>query len=64
MTKEEAEYLSVKIREEEFHYCFKHYSRFGDIKDEKFHELRTAYLKSADELEKYINEQLIEGEDE
>lgn len=59
MTEEEKEnWQSVKYRMEEegFYYCFESYSRFSEIKDEKFHELRLKYLESAKELEKYIND--------
>lgn len=52
--KEEWEYVYYKMMEEGFHYCFKHYSSFEDIKDEEFHRLRTNYLKSANDLEEYI----------
>ena len=45
MKVEDAEYLSIKIRDEGFHYCFKHYSRFEDIDDEEFHKLRKYYLQ-------------------
>jgi hypothetical protein len=47
--------VQYRMREEGFHYCFKHYSRFEEIKDEKFHELRKNYLESAKLLEEYIN---------
>jgi hypothetical protein len=46
--------LNSRMNQEGFHYCFNHYSSFNDIEDEKFHKLRKAYLKAADELEKYI----------
>lgn len=52
---EKFEYLISKMKNEGFHYCFKHYSNFEEIDDDKFHELREKYLKSADELEHYIN---------
>lgn len=52
--KEEWEYVYYKMIDEGFHYCFKHYSSFEDIKDEEFHRLRTNYLKSANDLEEYI----------
>jgi len=48
--------LRSRMNQEGFHYCFKHYSSFTDIEDEKFHKLRKAYLKAADELEKYIKD--------
>ena len=52
--KEEWEYVYRKMLNEGFHYCFKHYSSFKDIKDEEFHRLKTNYLQSANELEEYI----------
>ena len=48
--------LNSRMNQEGFHYCFKHYSSFTDIEDEKFHKLRKTYLKAADELEKYIKD--------
>lgn len=62
---EKFEFLISKIRNEGFHYCFKHYSKFEEIDDDKFHELRENYLKSADELKNYIEtrlEDLLEEE--
>jgi hypothetical protein len=67
MTDEELEnWESVKYRMEEegFHYCFKHYSRFDEIKDIEFHRLRLNYLESSELLEKYINDKYDEGNDE
>ena len=63
--KEEWEYVYYKMMEEGFHYCFKHYSSFEDIKDEEFHRLRTNYLQSTNELEEYISNKYNEevGED-
>jgi hypothetical protein len=52
------EYVRIKMENEGFHYCFKHYSEFKEIKDKKFHELRLAYLEAADALEKYIHSRL------
>lgn len=37
-------------------YAFRSYSSFKHIKDPKFHELREAYVKAANELEDYVNE--------
>lgn len=51
---ENFENLLIRMNQEGFHYCFKHYSNFKEIKDEKFHQLREEYLKSADNLENYI----------
>lgn len=62
--KEEWEYVYIKMIDEGFHYCFKHYSSFEDIKDEEFHRLRTNYLKSANDLEEYIKNKYTEYVDE
>lgn len=62
--KEEWEYVYYKMMDEGFHYCFKHYSSFEDIKDEEFHRLRTNYLQSANDLEEYINNKYNEEVDE
>ncbi len=62
---ENFEYLISKMKNEGFHYCFKHYSSFKEVDDIKFHELRIKYLNAADELENYINsryEELINEE--
>lgn len=46
-----------RMEQEGFHYCFKHYSDFKDvIEDKKFHQLREKYLSSANELETYITD--------
>jgi hypothetical protein len=52
----EMDYVKSTINNEGFDYCFRCYSNFEDIKDEKFHELRKAYLNAAKELEKYVND--------
>jgi hypothetical protein len=52
------QFLKAKMRDEGFHYCFKYYSRFEEIKDERFHELRLSYLKAAKELDDYILKKL------
>jgi len=50
-------YLNAKMRDEGFDYCFRHYSSFEEIKDEKFHELRLRYIQIAEELENYVETQ-------
>jgi len=37
-----------------FDHTFRYYSNFKEVKDEKFHKLREAYLKAAEELTEYI----------
>jgi len=54
------ESVAYRMEAEGFHYCFKHYSTFEEIEDEKFHELRLAYLKAAYELENYVDIKLNE----
>lgn len=57
--------VQYRMREEGFHYCFKHYSNFNEIDDSFFHQLRQNYLLSADMLETYINKcvQILENEE-
>jgi hypothetical protein len=54
--KEKIKMVLYRMENEGFHYCFKHYSNFSDIKDEKFHTLRKEYLKVSKELEDYLND--------
>jgi len=64
MKAQEAEnwtYLDAKMRDEGFHYCFKHYSSFEEIEDEQFHQLRKKYLEVAEQLEKYVNDKFYEA---
>lgn len=45
--------LSI-IDDEGFDYTFMHKSYFMDVKDERFHQLRRAYVDAHRELEEYI----------
>jgi hypothetical protein len=58
--REQWENVRYRMKNEGFHYCFTSYSSFKEIEDSKFHELRLAYLKSAKDLEEYVNKQLEE----
>lgn len=58
---EDWQYLKSRMNHDGFHYCFKHYSNFDEILNIRFHKLRLAYLKAAEELEKYINEKASEN---
>jgi hypothetical protein len=60
---EDWESLEYHMDAEGFHYCFDGYSDWNEIKDEKFHELRTTYLKSMNELRNYITK-VVEDERE
>jgi extradiol dioxygenase family protein len=47
--------VSYRIQNEGVDYCFKHYSRFEEIKDEEFHTLRLeliSKMKLMDEMVK------------
>ncbi|MFW6225720.1 MAG: hypothetical protein ACOC3V_02015, partial [bacterium] len=55
---EDWEYLYAKMDNEGFHYCFKHYSNWENIKDRKFHELRLDYLKTSQRLKEYIEDKI------
>jgi hypothetical protein len=59
-TFEDFQYIKVKMRDEGFHYCFKHFSRFEEINDKEFQKMRKKYLKWANKLEEYVNEKSIE----
>jgi len=55
--------VQYRIREEGMDYCFEHYSSWEEIKDEKFHQLKETYLESVKNLNKYIDDNIIEIED-
>ncbi len=50
------------MEEEGVDYCFRCYSKFLEIEDEKFHELRMKYIASIKELEEYIDKKIDENE--
>jgi hypothetical protein len=58
--KENWENVRYRMDAEGFHYCFEGYSSFSEIEDQKFHELREQYLKSAKELEDYVKKKVKE----
>ena len=51
---ENFDYVRIKMDQEGFDYCFKHYSSFEEVKDEKFHKLRKKYIKVSEELAEYV----------
>lgn len=53
MKKKDREYVQACVENEGLDYAFRHYSDFEKIEDEKFHELRKAYVKAAEELVEY-----------
>jgi hypothetical protein len=58
--KDQFKHVQYRMDAEGFHYCFESYSNFEDVEDERFHELRLAYLKAAKELEDYVNQKAEE----
>jgi hypothetical protein len=55
---EKFEMVRYRMENEGFHYCFKHYSSFKEVQDEKFHELRRKYLEISHELEEYVHSKI------
>ena len=58
------QYVLAKMRDEGFDYCFRHYSSFEEVEDEKFHSLRESYIKIAEELEEYVKSKINQIQDE
>ncbi len=54
--------LRWSMDDEGFDYCFTGYSDWEEIEDEKFQELKEAYIKSQRELKKYILDKYEESE--
>ena len=61
---EEFEMVRYRMENEGFNYCFKHYSSFKEVEDEKFHELRIKYLEISQELEEYVHSKINSLQDE
>ena len=64
MKNEEKKSILNRINQEGFHYCFESYSRFEEIKDDKFHRLRLTYLKSVKDMQDYLKSDQFEEEDQ
>jgi hypothetical protein len=61
---ENFEMVRYRMDAEGFHYCFKHYSSFEEVEDEKFHSLRESYIKISEELEEYVESKINQIENE
>jgi hypothetical protein len=57
---EEFQNVRYRMGAEGFHYCFKNYSSFDEIEDNKFHDLRNEYLRISKELEDYVKTKIYE----
>ena len=55
---EKFEMVRYRMENEGFHYCFKHYSSFKEVEDDKFHELRRKYLEISHEIEEYVHSKI------
>jgi hypothetical protein len=65
MTEDELEYwhsVQYRMDEEGIDYCFEHYSRWDEIKDEEFHRLRLGFLQYMKEIREYVDKKVGEGE--
>lgn len=60
---EDWQMVRYRMDNEGVDYCFKHYSSFEEIKDEKFHELRNKFLTSLDEIQNYVDSKINELND-
>lgn len=60
---ENFENVRYRMKNEGIDYCFKHYSNFEEIKDEKFHELRNYFLTSIDGIQNYVDGKINELND-
>lgn len=54
MKKKDKKEVCERVDAEGFDYAFRYYSSFEEVKDPKFHQLREAYKKAAEDLEAYI----------
>ena len=67
MTEEELENwqaVDYRMRKEGIDYCFEHYSRFEEIKDEEFHKLRLEFLSSMFKIREYVKNTIESYEEE
>lgn len=54
MNKKEKEQVRFAVENEGFDYTFRHWSNFHYIDDQKFHELRDAYIQATERLADYV----------
>ena len=54
--------VQYRMDEEGIDYCFEHYSRWDEIKDEEFHRLRLGFLQYMKEIREYVDKKVDEGE--
>jgi hypothetical protein len=57
------ESVRYRMEDEGIEYCFRHYSSFGEIKDEEFHLKREKLIEMMVEMEEFIDKKIEEVED-
>jgi hypothetical protein len=55
--------LHFRMEDEGIEYCFKHYSNWTEIQDEKFHELKQKLIDTMSEMWIYVHSKITETED-
>ena len=50
--------LRYRMKEEGIEYCFRHYSNWEEINNEKFHELRLKLIDTMKEIREYVDDQI------
>ena len=55
--------VRYRMENEGIEYCFKHYSRFDEIKYEKFHDKRERLISLMEEMEDYVQLKISETQD-
>ena len=55
---EDWERVRYRIDAEGMEYCFRDYSTWEEINDEKFHELRLRLINTMEEMREYVDKQI------
>lgn len=67
MTYDEQEtwaHVMYRMDNEGIEYCFKKFSSFEEVEDEKFHQIRQELINKIDEMRQYVQSKLDEDVDE
>lgn len=60
---DEWERLQYRMEEEGIAYCFRYYSDWTAIDDERFHELKNKLIDAIVEMEEYVQQQIDDWDD-
>jgi histidinol dehydrogenase len=55
--------VKYRMENEGIEYCFKHYSRFDEIKDEDFHYIRERLISMMEEMEEFVKQKISDTQD-